>query len=133
MVLPLLALPGELQALFALLLADATTAGRLAQASRSCKELLRQRLVDLRQERRLAEQARMEAQRRRKHAAVLEHFEAIDGGAFYECKAHSMAGGTPCGQRLHVPRSGSVMVLMKHMQCYHSAEYSALMLTLEQM
>jgi len=37
MVLPLLTLPAELQALFTLLLADWTTAGRLAQASHECK------------------------------------------------------------------------------------------------
>ena len=43
MVLSLLELPPELQALFVLRLADAATAGRLAQASHTCKELLEQR------------------------------------------------------------------------------------------
>ena len=52
MALPLLTLPAELQALFAQLLVDATTAGRLAQASRACQRVLLQRLVQLREERR---------------------------------------------------------------------------------
>ena len=87
MALPLLTLPDELQAHFALLLVDATTAGRLAQANRACQRMLLQRLVQLREERRLRQQAQMAAMRQRKRAAVLECFEAIDGGAFYRCKA----------------------------------------------
>ena len=88
MVLPLLSLPVELQALFALLLVDSTTAGRLAQASHACKVLLRHRLEVLHEER-LAAQARMQAMRQRKRAAVLELFEAVDDGPSYRCKAHS--------------------------------------------
>ena len=133
MVLPLLTLPAELQALFVLLLADVTTAGQLAQGSRACQRLLLQRLVQLRQERRLAAQAQMEAMRQRKRAAILECFEAVDGGVFYRCKVHTVAFGTPCGKQLRAPRSGSLQVLMSHMQHYHSSEYGALMLTLEQM
>jgi len=133
MALPLLTLPAELQALFAQLLVDATTAGRLAQASRACQRVLLQRLVQLREERRLAAQAQMAAMRQQKRAAVLEFFEAIDGGAFYRCKAHTVAFGTPCGKQLRAPRSGSLSVLMQHLQHYHAAEYGALMLTLEQM
>ena len=86
MVLPLHTLPADVQELFARLLADATTAGRLAQASRACQQLLLQRLIDLSEERRLAAQAQMEARRQRKRAAVIQCFEAIDGGAFYRCK-----------------------------------------------
>ena len=74
----------------------------------------------------------MEARRQRKRAVVLELFEAVDGGPFHVCKANAMAGGTPCGKRLHVARSGSLQVLMRHLASFHSAEYSALMLTLEQ-
>ena len=110
MVLPLLELVPELQALFVALLVDATTAGRLAQASRACKELLGQRLVVLREEHRLAAQAQMEEQRQRKRAAVLELFDTVDGGAFYSCKAHTV-GIYPCGRRLRVARSGSVRQL----------------------
>ena len=116
-------------------MADTTTAGRLAQANRACQRLLLQRLVQLRQERRLAAQAQMEAMRQRKRAAILECFEAVcrRRGAFYRCKAHTVAFGTPCGKQLRAPRSGSLQVLMSHMQQYHSAEYGALMLTLDQM
>ena len=133
MALPLLTLPDELQAHFALLLVDATTAGRLAQANRACQRLLLQRLVQLREERRLRQQAQMAAMRQRKRAAVLECFEAIDGGAFYHCKAHTVAFGTPCGKQLRAPRSGSLSLLMRHLQHYHPAEYGALMLILQQM
>ena len=135
MVLPLLSLPVELQALFALLLVDSTTAGRLAQASHACKVLLQHRLEVLHEERRrrLAAQARMQAMRQRKRAAVLELFEAVDDGPSYRCKAHTFAFGTPCGKQLRVPRSGSLQVLMKHLQRFHSAEHTALMLQLEQM
>jgi hypothetical protein len=122
MVLPLLDLVPELQALFALLLADWTTAGRLSQASHACKQLLQQRLVQLREERRLAIQAQMEAMRQQKRAVLLELFEAIDGGLSYRCKAHMLAFGTPCGRQLRVPRSGSLQVLMSHLQHYHSAD-----------
>ena len=82
MVLPLHTLPADVQELFARLLADATTAGRLAQASRACQQLLLQRLIDLCEERRLAAQAQMEARRQRKRAAVIQCFEAIDGAGF---------------------------------------------------
>ena len=71
MVLPLLALPPELQALFVLLLADVAIAGRLAQASQACKELQQQRLASLREERQLAAQARMVAYSTKKRAFVL--------------------------------------------------------------
>ena len=133
MVLPILLLPAELQALFVLVLADERTAGRLAQASHECKQLLPQQcLVQIREAHRLAEKAQMEARRQRKRAVVLELFEAVDGGPFHVCKANAMTGGTPCGKRLHVARSGSLQVLMRHLASFHSAEYSALMLTLEQ-
>ena len=132
MVLPLLELPPELQALFVLRLADAAIAGRLAQTSKYCKELLKQRLAALREERRLAAQAQMEARRQRKQAALLEFFEAVDGGPFHRCKAHVLAMGTPCGKQLRVPRSGSLQVFFSHLQRFHSAEYTALMLQLAQ-
>ena len=127
MVLPLLTLPAELQALFVVLLADAATAGRLAQASHACKALLQQRLVALHEEHRLAAQARMYAIRNRKRIAVMKLFEKVDGGALHRCKSHNVAFGTPCGRLLRVPRSGSLQVLMKHLQQFHAAEYSALM------
>jgi hypothetical protein len=128
MVLPLLELVPELQALFVALLVDATTAGRLAQASRVCKELLKPRLVALRAGLRLAAQARREELRQRKRAAVLQLFEVVDGGAFYRCMAHVWSGGTPCGKHLHVARSGSLSRLMCHLQQYHADEYRAAML-----
>ena len=87
MVLPLLTLPAELQALFVVLLADAATAGRLAQASHACKALLKQRLVALHEEHRLAAQARMYAIRNRKRIAVMKLFEKVDGGALHRCKS----------------------------------------------
>ena len=57
----------------------------------------------------------MEAKRPRKRAraAILECFEAIDGEAFYRCKAHTVAFGTPCGKQLRAPHSGSLQVLMR--------------------
>ena len=128
MVLPLLELLPELQALFVALLADAATAGRLAQANKHCKELLEQRLAALQEERRLAKQAHEEARRQRKRAALLQFFEEVDGGAAYDCKAHIMAGGTPCGRRLRPARNGSLNVLMRHLECYHSHEYGVLMM-----
>ena len=42
----MLTLPSELQALFVKLLADATTAGRLAGTSRAVRQLVKQRLVE---------------------------------------------------------------------------------------
>ena len=131
--LPLLALPPELQALFVLLLVDATTAGRLAQASKHCKKLLEQRLAALHEDRRLAQQARKKARRQREREALLELFEEVDGGAFYNCKAHAVAGGTPCGCRLR-SEHGSVRVTTRmwhHLQGYHPAEYTALKMQMQ--
>lgn len=133
MVLPLLELVPELQEHFVLLLVDAATAGRLAQASQACKQLLQPRLIELRKERRLAAQAQMEARRQQRRAALLEFYEQIGSGTVYRCKAHTMAGGTPCGRQLRVPRSGSLQVLMQHLSHYHSAEYASLKLALEMM
>lgn len=131
MVLPLLALPAELQALFVVLLADAATAGRLAQASQSCKELLQQRLATLREEFRLQQQARMAAYSNQRRAALLQFFRPGEGGATFVCNAHAMAGGTPCGMRLRA--RGSLSVLFNHLRNYHSAEYTSLMLMLGEM
>ena len=129
-----LAAGGAAGGLSAALVADERTAGRLAQASREFKQQLpQQRLLQIREARRLAEKAQMEAQRQRKHAAVLELFEAIGGGPLYRCKAHVVAFGTPCGRQLRVPHSGSLQVFMQHLQCYHAAEYASLMLALELM
>ena len=143
MVLRLLELVPELQALFVALLVDVTTAGRLAQASLACKVLLQQRLIVLREERRLAEQARMSAMRERKRTAVLELFEAVDGEALYRCKAPTFTSGamvttiSTCGQLLCpavVPHTtDSSQVLVSHLMCHHSAEFRALMLQLQQM
>ena len=99
MVLPLLSLPAELQSIFVVprgnrnqaagpcpfyhplvvLLVDVVTAGRLARACSECKELLVERLLELRKERRAAEQARNEEQRTQKRNAILGCFENIDG------------------------------------------------------
>ena len=57
MVLPLLDLPEALQQEVAEKVPDATTVGRLAQASQLCKRLLQARLAALKEQRRLAEQA----------------------------------------------------------------------------
>ena len=70
MLLPLLDLAPELQSLFVLLLVDTATAGRLAQASSACKELLQHRLDELREERRGVEQARMEETKQRTGSAL---------------------------------------------------------------
>ena len=120
MVLALLELPPELQSLFVLRLADVATAGRLAQASHSCKELLQQRLVDLREERRLAEAARVAALAAARRAALLQFFQPGQGVDEYHCIAHAMAGGTPCGRRLRT--RGSLSVLINHLRTFHSAE-----------
>ena len=80
----------------------------------------------------MAEQAQKEARRERKQAAVLNLFEAVDGGPFYVCKAHTLTSGTPCGRQLRVPSSGSSRVLTSHLQRYHPGEYGVLMMLLEQ-
>ena len=76
---------------------------------------------------------RMEALRQQKRAALLELFEAVDGGPFHRCKAHVLAMGTPCGRLLRMPHSGSLTAFMLHLQRFHSAEHTALMLQLSQM
>ena len=128
MVLPLLSLPAELKALFALLLDDWTTAGRLVQASHACKLLMQQRLVELREKRRLAARTQLQAQRQRKHTVLLQFFEAVDGGAYHNCKAHAMAGGTPCGKRLRASSSLATTnkLLMLHLRNYHATVYGIL-------
>jgi hypothetical protein len=133
MVLPLLELVPELQAHFVLLLADAATAGRLAQTSHACKLLLQQRLVELHDERRLAARAQLQAQRQRKHTALLQFFEAVDGGAYHTCKAHAMDGGTPCGKRLRASSSLATTNrrLMLHLRDCHATEYGMLIFVFE--
>lgn len=132
MVLPLLALPPELQAVVVKKVTDTATAGRLAQASRASYRLGTRRLVEIREERRLAALARMAAQQQRKREALLELFEEVDGGACYRCKAHTMTGGTPRGSLLRT-RAGRYVapILMKHLQCCHAAEYSALKMMMD--
>jgi len=132
MVLPLLELVPELQAHFMLLLADAATAGRLAQTSHACNLLLQQRLVELREER-LAARAQLQAQRQRKHTALLQFFEAVDGGAYHKCKAHAMAGGTPCGKRLRASSSLATTNrrLVLHLRDCHAPEYGMLTFVFE--
>ena len=80
MALPLLTQPAELQAHFVLLLADVMTAGRLAQSSRTCKQLVQHRLAALveakRNELRVAAASRYGAGSR--SAAVCAHFERLD-------------------------------------------------------
>ena len=114
MVLPLLSLPAELQSLFVVLLVDVVTAGRLAQACSECKELLVERLLELRKERRAAEQARNEEQRTRKRNAILGCFENIDGGAYYQCK------DPRCMCRLRATRGRDMQVLLAHLKRKHA-------------
>ena len=126
MLLPLLDFAPELQSLFVLLLVDTATAGRLAQASSACKELLQHRLDELREERRGVEQARMEETKQRKRTAILWCFEEVDGGAFYECKLLCTADGTPCGCRLRASNRGriNVLSLKAHLECKHAALFA---------
>ena len=70
MVLPLLDLPEALQQEVAEKVPNATTVGRLAQASQLCKRLLQARLAALKEQRRLAEQA-AQARRDRKRNTTL--------------------------------------------------------------
>jgi hypothetical protein len=134
MVLPILSLPAELQAFFLLLLDDERTAGRLAQASREFKQRLpQQRLLQIREARRLAEQAQMEARRQRKRAAVLGHFEAVDGVHICKVRSRFSPFGSKCGQCFRVPPSGQLAEIMSHMRHHHPAEYGALIMLLEQM
>ena len=81
MVLSLLELPPELQALFVLRLADVATAGRLARASHTCKELLQARLEVLKEQRRLAAQQAAQARLERKRAMIISCFEPLEEGA----------------------------------------------------
>ena len=115
MVLPLLSLPAELQSLFVVLLVDVVTAGRLAQDCSECKELLVERLLELRKERRAAEQARNEEQRTRKRNAILGCFENIDGGAYYQCK------DPRCMCRLRATRGRDMQVLLAHLKRTHNS------------
>ena len=98
--------------------------------------LAHRRLVELREERRLAAQAHMAAQHQRKRAALLVLFEEVDGGSFgpttcYRCKAHTMAGGTPCGKLLRTRAGSYVAILVKHLLCYHAVEYSAFKMAMD--
>ena len=72
MVLPLLALPAELQASVMRLVSDVTTAGRLAQASRVCGQLLQHFIEAKRNELRAAAASRHMAgsQRAEIHATL---------------------------------------------------------------
>ena len=135
MVLPLLTLPPELQALFVVLLVDETTAGRLAQGSRACKQLVQQHLIEFQEERRLAAEARKAAKRQQRRAALFDLFEEADGGAFYTCKVHAVAGGTPCGRQLRIARQNLKVstLMLAHLARYHVAEYTALKILLEQL
>ena len=106
----LLTLPPELQLLFVELLvtADLVAAGRLAQASVACKQLLQHPLAALLDKRRLAQQARMEAQRQRQRAAVLELRSSLYPlREAFSCTATLMqwlVGGTPCGRAIRAAR-----------------------------
>ena len=133
MVQHMLELSPELQALIMAQLVDATTAGRLGQASRTCRLLVQQRLKELCEAQRLAMQTQMEVQRQQKRDALLQLFEPTNGGNTYRCRAHTVAFGTPCGKQLCVPRSGSLQVLWHHLKVYHPAEFGALKITLGQM
>ena len=100
MVLLLLALPLDLQAVVVQKVADTATAGRLVQASRAGYRLGLRRAVVLREERRAAEQALIKEARQRKRNGILVCFDGLSrrtGGAFYQCKVPTFAGGTPCG------------------------------------
>ena len=95
--------------------------------------LLQQHLVELREKRRLAARTQLQAQRQRKHTVLLQFFEAVDGGAYHNCKAHAMAGGTPCGKRLRATSSLATTNrrLMLHLRDYHATVYGILTSVLE--
>ena len=129
MVLRMLALPLELQADVVRLLDDVTTAGRLAQASHSCKQLLQQRLATFieakrneleakRNELRAAAASRYTAGSRR--AAIHAHFErTTDAVPFhYRCwctaSGHTGAIPRPCALVL-VDRHSRVPSHLRHM------------------
>ena len=137
MVLPLLTLPPELQALFVVLLVDETTAGRLAQGSRACKQLVQQRLVEFQEERRLAAEARKAAKRQQRRAALFDLFEEADGGALHlqgTCCGWWNAKWPPAAHRPAEPEGQQLSTLMlAHLARYHVAEYTALKILLEQL
>ena len=135
----MLTLPPELQALFVLLLVDATTAGRLAQASRHCKKLLEQQLAALHEDRRLAQQARKKARRQSASAKPSSSCLRKPTAGPFTTARHMQwlwelgCGGTPCGCRLR-SEHGSVRVTTRmwhHLQGYHPAEYTALKMKMQ--
>ena len=126
MVLRMLDLPEALQRHFVEQLADATTAGRLAQANQDCKELLRRRLEALKEERRLAAEQAAQARRQRKNNAILSCFEPLEeGSVVYRCIIHhTFTSSTPCSRTLRVPQERRKLpILLNHIMHAHPAEY----------
>lgn len=145
----LLTLAPELQLLFVelLVVADLVAAGRLAQVSVACKQLLQHPPLCRCASRRTplgaaspdGSPARTPACR---CSGVLCTFSVRPFlSLFLHCNAHAMAGGTPCGRAIraardaHSPRSASSLrkELIAHMQKFHAAEYGALILSLQEM
>ena len=126
MVLSLLELPPELQALFVLRLADVATAGRLARASHTCKELLQARLEVLKEQRRLAAQQAAQARLERKRAMIISCFEPLEEGAIvFRCITHRQAWGTtPCRCTLKIPHDRlKLSSMLNHIKNRHPTEY----------
>ena len=127
MVIPLLELPEALQPNFASCPTPPTTAGRLAQASQFCKELLQARLAELKEQHRLAAEQVAQARRDRKFDLILSCFEPLEEGAIvFRCITHSLAcGTTPCRCSLKVPHDRLKLSLMlNHIKTRHPTEYS---------
>ena len=103
-----------------------STAGRLAQASQVCKELLQARLAELKEQRSLAAEQAAQALRDRKRDLILSCFEPLEEGAIvYRCIIHHQTWGTtPCRSTLKVPYERVKLPLMlRHLQTVHPTEY----------
>ena len=98
MVLPLLEVPTAVEFCVAAVRRHDSTAGRLAQASQVCKELLQARLAELKEQRSLAAVQAAQALRDRKRDLILSCSEPLEEGAIvYRCIIHHQAWGTtPC-------------------------------------
>jgi hypothetical protein len=127
MVLLLMELPDGLQQLFAELMSDAATVGRLAQASQACKELLQPRLEALKQAQRLAAAEAAQARGNQKREAIMACFEPLEEGAIvYRCIIHQGAmGTTPCRQTLKVTHN-KLGYMLNHIKRFHPAQYGVM-------
>ena len=107
-----------------------STAGRLAQASQVCKELLQARLAELKEQRSLAAEQAAQALRDRKCDLILSCCNMLRTARRGRHRlplyhpSPDMWGTTPCRSTLKVPYERVKLPLMlRHLQTVHPTEY----------